>query len=46
LVNQIRRSYSLSDLSFDKESDLNRNSKTLKDAQDEDDMEERDGLGA
>jgi hypothetical protein len=45
LVNQIRRSYSLSDLSFDKESDMNRNSKALTNVPDEDDMEERDGLG-
>ncbi|XP_021923722.1 uncharacterized protein LOC110831716 isoform X2 [Zootermopsis nevadensis] len=44
LVNQLRRSYSLSDLSSDKESDMNRNSKALKNVPDEDDMEETDGL--
>ena len=46
LVNQIRRSYSLSDLSSEKESDMNRNSKALNNVSDEDDMEETDGLGA
>jgi hypothetical protein len=45
LVNQIRRSYSLSDLSSEKESDLNRNSKALNNVSDEDDLEETDGLG-
>jgi len=44
LVNQIRRSYSLSDLSSEKESDMNRNSKALNNVSDEDDMEETDGL--
>ena len=45
LVNQIRRSYSLSDLSSEKEPDMNRNSKALNNVSDEDDMEETDGLG-
>jgi len=45
LVNQIRRSHSLSDLSSEKESDMNRNSNDLNNASDEDDMEETDGLG-
>ncbi|XP_023707717.1 uncharacterized protein LOC111864597 isoform X2 [Cryptotermes secundus] len=44
LVNQIRRSYSLSDLSSDKESDMNCNTKALQNVSDEDDMEETDGL--
>ncbi|XP_069677838.1 uncharacterized protein [Periplaneta americana] len=44
LVNQLRRSYSLSDLSSDKESDMNRNNKALKNDTDEDEMEETDGL--
>lgn len=45
MVNQIRRSYSLSDLSSDKESDMNCNNKAQQNVSDEDDMEETDGLG-